>query len=521
MYYQRRSETMDVDDEDEIPIFDLPDAPSSNADDAPEWNELAGDSGIQDRPHSSIYADGQVEYEDMSFFKRVIVVEVKMNIAQPKAQTSPYRSYYPFSATPSPARSPSGAAYGYPSPRHHSRHTPSGDAYGYSPRGAFSPRYSSSGYYATAANVRRNKGSWSAPRYESKRPNYFAYRASYGDSDEDEYEYKDYLVDGVIYRVPVPSYKYRGHGNDRYYYVHAHQGSTYKDEPDVTPQYEIPPPRRRRQSSLIPKTQTTRPSSSHNKAALTPKATEADARKHRIPPGYSLKNWDPSEEPIMLSGSVFDANSLGKWIYDWTVYHHGPATPIADMAGELWLLLIQLAGKVKRAEECMPRIRTKENRNIVNDFIESGEWVTDKLKKILKSCEIPMLKAGRKRGRAETPEVQKLGNDATAEAQATGLPSGNTTSSLDLSLLSNASENAEVIIKNKDGKASEGESGKAPRQFKAKPPTFGNNAGIEFVESIFGKDRQLEATEKFMASIRLWNVRFDARCGDILRRPGQ
>jgi hypothetical protein len=517
MSYQRRSETMDVDDEDEIPIFDLPDAPSSNADDAPKWNELAEDSGIQDQPHRSIYTDGQVEYEDMSFFKRVIVVEVEMNITQSKAQTSPYgspRSYYPFSATPSPAGSPSGGMYGYSLPGYHSRDTPSsGDAYGYSPRGrgAFCPRYNSSGYYATAANVSRNKSSWIAPRYESKRRNSYANRASYVLSDEDEYEYVDYLVDSVTYRVPVrrsakTSYNYRGHDTNRYYYSQPNQGYTYNDEPDVIPQYETPPLRRRRHSPLTSKTQ-------------TPKATDADARKHRIPPGYSLKNWDPSEEPIMLLGSVFDAKSLGKWIYDWTVYHHGPATPITDMAGELSLLLTQLAGKVKRAEECMPRIRTTENRETVNDFIESGERLTDKLKNILKSCETPMLKAGRKSGRTETPEVQKLGNDATAEAQATGLPSGTTTSSSDLSLLSNASENPEVVFKNKDGKASEGESGKAPRQFK--PPTLGKNAGIEFVVSIFGKDRQLNATEKFMASIRLWNARFDARCEDILRRPGQ
>jgi hypothetical protein len=40
----------------------------------------------------------------------------------------------------------------------------------------------------------------------------------------------------------------------------------------------------------------------------------------------------------MLLGSVFDANSLGKWIYDWTVYYYGPATPVSNMAGEFWLL---------------------------------------------------------------------------------------------------------------------------------------------------------------------------------------
>jgi hypothetical protein len=144
----------------------------------------------------------------------------------------------------------------------------------------------------------------------------------------------------------------------------------------------------------------------------------------------------------MLLGSVFDANSLCKWIYDRTVYHHGPATPIADMAGELWLLLIELAGKVKWAEEMLPRVRKEENREMVNDFIQSGERLTDKFKKLLKTCETPMLKAGKK------------------------------------------------------GSTSQ----------------LGKNAGIEFVDVIFGRDRQLENTEKFMSSIRLWNLRFDANC---------
>ena len=119
----------------------------------------------------------------------------------------------------------------------------------------------------------------------------------------------------------------------------------------------------------------------------------------------------------------------------------------------LWLLLVQLAGKIKRAEEFMGRIRTKENKEIVDDFIDSGERLTDNLKKLLKSCETPMLKAG-----------------------------------------------------NKGGKDS---------------AQLGKHAGTEFVDSIFGPDRQLEVTEEFMSSIRLWNLRFDANCEDILRRPGQ
>lgn len=42
---------------------------------------------------------------------------------------------------------------------------------------------------------------------------------------------------------------------------------------------------------------------------------------------------------------------------------------------------------------------------------------------------------------------------------------------------------------------------------------------IGFIDSIFGRDRQLENTEKLMAGIRLWNLIFDANCEDILRRP--
>ncbi|KAJ5339639.1 hypothetical protein N7541_011598 [Penicillium brevicompactum] len=183
-----------------------------------------------------------------------------------------------------------------------------------------------------------------------------------------------------------------------------------------------------------------------------PVATEDDADRAGIPPGYSIKNWDPTEAPIILLGSVFDANSLGKWIYDWTVFHHGASTPMADVAGDLWLLLIKLAGKVKRADECLPRIQRVDAQEVVEDFLESGERLWSRFKKLLKGCELYMWKAAKREG----------------------------------------------------GKG---------------PVSMGRNAGCEFVESIFGRDRELENTEKLMNSIRLWNMRFDANCEDILRRP--
>ncbi|KAL2830067.1 hypothetical protein BDW59DRAFT_29995 [Aspergillus cavernicola] len=181
-----------------------------------------------------------------------------------------------------------------------------------------------------------------------------------------------------------------------------------------------------------------------------PKATEKDAEREGIPPGYSIKNWDPTEAPIILLGSVFDANSLGKWIYDWTVFHHGASTPMADVAGELWLLLIKLAGKVKRANECVERIKDGESQEVVEDFLGGGERLWSRFKKLLRTCEQFMWKAAKREGKGSV--------------------------------------------------------------------SMGRNAGCEFVESIFGRDRELENTEKLMNSIRVWNMRFDANCEEILRK---
>ena len=80
----------------------------------------------------------------------------------------------------------------------------------------------------------------------------------------------------------------------------------------------------------------------------------------------------------------------------------------------------------------MPRIGQKENIEMINHFIESGERLTTKLMKFRKACETLMLGAGRR------------GNDKMQ---------------------------------------------------------LRKNAGVEFVECMFGSDAQLESTEKFMSSI--------------------
>lgn len=177
-----------------------------------------------------------------------------------------------------------------------------------------------------------------------------------------------------------------------------------------------------------------------------PKATQCDARNHCIPTGYSLKNWDPREKPILLLGSVFDVNSIGKWIYNWTIYPHGPDTPMCDMANELWLLLIHLGGRVKRSEEAVSRIYSVNDRDLIEAFIEEGKDLIRMLSSLLRACEAPMIKVA--------------------------------------------------------------------NRSKSDP---GKNAGIKFVESIFGRDQGLEKTENFMQAMRLFNSRFDAHCEEVLR----
>ena len=344
-----------------------------------------------------------------------------------------------------------------------------------------SPRYNSSGNYCTVdvsgkdfSSSRRPSGQYQSPSRPDRRHSYTYVRTStpYGESDEDE------IIEalGRTYVLPaqsrsssrrqrthLPNYhdgvRYTNHGDylqgAAYYADPAFARSAHYESPRQQPPAQARPSaghsHARRSSASVPqRPATTRPSNAHRAKPppAPPKATESDARRHKIPQGYSLKNWDPTEEPILLLGSVFDANSLGKWIYDWTVYHEGATTPIADMAGELWLLLIQLSVHIKDAEDKVGLVRSAENRETVEDFIDAGERLMDKLRSLLKACEAPMLKAVKK-----------------------------------------------------------------------KQSSLGKNSGVEFVDTLFGRDRELAKTEKFMQSVRLFNLRFDANCSDILREP--
>jgi hypothetical protein len=129
-------------------------------------------------------------------------------------------------------------------------------------------------------------------------------------------------------------------------------------------------------------------------------ATDADCLRHDIPTGLSLKHWDPDERPIIVLGSVFDAHSLGKWIYDWVCFSsvHEPSSSVLRTAADFWQLLIKLAGGMRRAEVRVADIRDEERRELVNDFIQSGERLWTRLESLIEVCEDHMIvrcKSGR------------------------------------------------------------------------------------------------------------------------------
>ncbi|KAH7316832.1 hypothetical protein B0I35DRAFT_434083 [Stachybotrys elegans] len=293
--------------------------------------------------------------------------------------------------------------------------------------GATSPRYNSSGYYYTKPDISKPIRAHSGVRSGQ----------DYFNPDDDEALYN------TGYYSPSP-------GNRR-----TRRGAS--------PSYNA------KQSSTKPIKSSARPK------PVIPLATAEDAKKHGIPAGYSLKNWDPREEPILLLGSVFDANMLGKWIYDWTVYVHGPATIIADIAGDLWLLLIRLYDKRKRAEEALPRIRNDESRELTEEFTLSAVRLADKLKFLLKRCEAPMLKAAKRQRRPKTASSDLV-------------------------------EETKRVTEKTEETDEEGQG-------------LGKNAGAQFIRTIFGKDGEFDRTEKFMQNVRLWILRFDANLDEILKNP--
>ncbi|ROW05915.1 hypothetical protein VPNG_08009 [Cytospora leucostoma] len=127
-------------------------------------------------------------------------------------------------------------------------------------------------------------------------------------------------------------------------------------------------------------------------------ATAEEARRRGIPLGYNLEKWRPDQEPLLVGGSVYDADSLGRAIYDSTLAACGDdrKAPLVEVAGDLWLLLIQFEGCLKRAVELAARLQDgNDPRELetIEVYINSGYWEMEELDKLLKACDEHMRRA--------------------------------------------------------------------------------------------------------------------------------
>ena len=157
-----------------------------------------------------------------------------------------------------------------------------------------------------------------------------------------------------------------------------------------------------------------------------------------IPAGYTIRNWDCRERPLFVLGSVYDPNSLGKWIFDWTVYRHGAASPMADVAGDLWLLLLALGFRDRIFRENARSGRASWDEGMVHN---AGTGLWKQLESIIADCEEAMRKVGKRK-----PDGEEFMDE---------------------------------------------------------------EAGIAFVDCMFGRDHKLLATEEMMNGIRRWKMNGD------------
>lgn len=331
-------------------------------------------------------------------------------------------------------------------PRHTAHTTPRGFSATYTTP---PPREYVSGFDPRGSQFRRDSARRNSAGARQPRPQWT--------SDSDKYfsssPYHANVFEGDDYNCDAPPpYEPRG------YYAGANRYGFKAQDSHRTPEPERPRTSTRRpttsgrgQQQSTPK----RPSTAHGHRSPPQRrqATEADAQKAGIPAGFNISNWDPTEEPLILLGSVFDANSVGRWIFDWTVFRYGAATAFSDMAGDLWVLLIGLSGRIKNADTLMHKIRRESDRTLVDGFLDGGERIWIRLKKLLRTCEDHMWASAKR----------------------------------------NAGD--------------------------GKPAKLGKDAAFVFVEGLFGRDWELDKTEKLMASIRVWIHRYDANCEAILADP--
>lgn len=177
--------------------------------------------------------------------------------------------------------------------------------------------------------------------------------------------------------------------------------------------------------------------------------------RHKVSPNYDLQHWDPDERPLTVVGSAFDAYSLGKWIYGWGVHAYGKDAPETQASHHLWDLIVQMADKLRSSEKFVAQSLRIEN-------VEQGEN-SDMVRDFIEAGERLMEKFQKHLKKCERSVERSVDGSGNNE---TGFLS--------------------------------------------------SDECVTFVKVLFSSARHFENTTSLVRNIRLWNVRWDANCADVV-----
>ena len=121
------------------------------------------------------------------------------------------------------------------------------------------------------------------------------------------------------------------------------------------------------------------------------KATSKDCVRYGIPPDLDLEMWNPEEQPILLLKTVFDADSVGKWIYDCTSQLYGPETAVAGIVHFLSAQLTEMSVKAGRIKKALHILGDNPPKKILLYFLEAASRLVCHFQDIIRRCERTIL----------------------------------------------------------------------------------------------------------------------------------
>ncbi|KAK2035434.1 hypothetical protein LX32DRAFT_647502 [Colletotrichum zoysiae] len=108
-------------------------------------------------------------------------------------------------------------------------------------------------------------------------------------------------------------------------------------------------------------------------------ATQNDAERWKVPAHYFLARWDPNKNPLLFLNLVFDAISLGAWMFDWVTFYEEE-----DLLGDK-----RVAATVKEFALLLEGLEdrsTSAYKDMHADFLRGYHQLLSNLQYMLKVC---------------------------------------------------------------------------------------------------------------------------------------